>query len=45
VTTDRFVVTPRVFDVDKDTLCVPIVSDVFDADETGVNELLVDFDT
>jgi hypothetical protein len=45
VTTDRFVVTPRVFDVDKDTLCVPIVSAVFDADETAVNVFPVDFDT
>jgi hypothetical protein len=44
VTTDRFVVTPRVLDVDNGTLCVPAEASTV-TDETGVNVFPVDFDT
>ena len=44
VTTDKFVVTPRVLDADKDILFDVDVS-LVDVDETGVNCVPVDFET
>ena len=49
MTTERLVVTPRVFDADSETLCAPAGSTLAvaadDEDDTGVSVVPVDFDT